>query len=182
MKHLILTTTLFLYALLCQAQNIQEPEYKGQVAMLKADSTIVLLQKENGEQKAKSSMFGAIPIPGASLLDKTKAWLTVKGVSSPNKITSKTFSLVIRVKDNSEEPKNAFGVFKFEVKKKERRYQMADIGVLSGAKATTNFTTVSYDAKKFGTSSYLVTFNNLEGGEYGIVAGDFSSIATFSVE
>lgn len=128
MKQLILTSALFLTATLGFAQNITEPEYKGQVAVINTDSTTTLLQKETGEHKAKSSAFALVPIPGASLLDRTKAYLTVKGAESPNKISSKKFSLIIRVKDNSEEPKNAFGIFKFETKKKERRFKMADIG------------------------------------------------------
>lgn len=181
MKHLILTTALFLAATFGYAQNISEPEYNGQVALINTDSTTTLLQKEVGEHKAKSSAFGMIPIPGASLLDKTKAYLSVKGVASPNKITSKKFSLIIRVKDNGEEPKNAFGIFKFETKKKERRFQLLDFG-FGKASANTNFTTVDYNVKKFGTSSYLITLSDLEAGEYGVVVGDFSSIATFSVK
>ena len=39
MKHLILTSALFLTATLGFAQNITEPEYKGQVAVINADST-----------------------------------------------------------------------------------------------------------------------------------------------
>lgn len=164
-----------------QKVTVPEPEYKGQVAVINADSTTTLLQKETGEHKAKSSAFALVPIPGASLLDRTKAYLTVKGAESPNKISSKKFSLIIRVKDNSEEPKNAFGIFKFETKKKERRFKMADIG-FGSASATTNFTTVDYEAKKFGSSSYLVTLNDLLAGEYGVVANGFDSIATFSVK
>ena len=160
MKHLILTSALFLTATLGFAQNITEPEYKGQVAVINTDSTTTLLQKETGEHKAKSSAFALVPIPGASLLDRTKAYLTVKGAESPNKISSKKFSLIIRVKDNSEEPKNAFGI----------------------ASATTNFTTVDYEAKKYGSSSYLVTLHDLPAGEYGVVANGFDSIATFSVK
>lgn len=181
MKHLILTSALFLTATLGFAQNITEPEYKGQVAVINADSTTTLLQKETGEHKAKSSAFALVPIPGASILDRTKAYLTVKGAESPNKISSKKFSLIIRVKDNSEEPKNAFGIFKFETKKKERRFKMADIG-FGSASATTNFTTVDYEAKKYGSSSYLVTLHDLPAGEYGVVANGFDSIATFSVK
>ncbi len=73
MKHLILTSALFLTATLGFAQNITEPEYKGQVAVINTDSTTTLLQKETGEHKAKSSAFALVPIPGASLLDRTKA-------------------------------------------------------------------------------------------------------------
>ena len=183
MKTTLLSIAVFCCMASAQAQKVtvSEPEYKGQVAVINTDSTTTLLQKETGEHKAKSSAFALVPIPGASLLDRTKAYLTVKGVESPNKISSRKFSLIIRVKDNSEEPKNAFGIFKFETKKKERRFKMADIG-FGSASATTNFTTVDYEAKKFGSSSYLVTLHDLPAGEYGVVANGFDSIATFSVK
>ena len=183
MKKLIFSITALVLTASVHAQQVtvQEPEYKGQVAVINADSTTTLLQKENGVHKAKSSAFSLVPIPGASLLDRTKAYLTVKGAESPNKISSKKFSLIIRVKDNSEEPKNAFGIFKFETKKKERRFKMADIG-FGSASATTNFTTVDYEAKKYGSSSYLVTLHDLPAGEYGVVANGFDSISTFSVK
>ena len=74
-----------------QKVTVPEPEYKGQVAVINTDSTTTLLQKETGEHKAKSSAFALVPIPGASLLDRTKAYLTVKGAESPNKISSKKF-------------------------------------------------------------------------------------------
>lgn len=181
MKHLAFISALWLTATFGYAQNISEPEYKGQVVLINADSTTTLLQKELGEQKVKASSFGMIPLPGTALLDKTKAYLSVKGTSSPNRVSPGS-SLIIRVKDNSEEPKNAFGIFKFDVKKKERRYPMADIGILSGAKVNTNFTTIDYVVKKFGESSYLVTLHDLPVGEYGVVAGDFSNVTTFSVK
>ena len=97
MKQLILTSALFLTATLGFAQNITEPEYKGQVAVINTDSTTTLLQKETGEHKAKSSAFALVPIPGASLLDRTKAYLTVKGAESPNKISSKKFSHIYKL-------------------------------------------------------------------------------------
>jgi len=181
MKHLILASALFLAATFGYAQNFSEPEYNGQVALVNADSTTTILQKEAGGHKAKSSAFGMIPIPGSSLLDKTKSYISVKGAESPNKIASKKFSLIIRVKDNNEEPKNAFGIFKFETKKKERRFQMMELG-FGSTSVNTNFTTVDYDVKKFGTSSYLVTLSNLEAGEYGVVSNGFESISTFSVK
>ena len=94
MKHLILTSALFLTATLGFAQNITEPEYKGQVAVINADSTTTLLQKETGEHKAKSSAFALVPIPGASLLDRTKAYLTVKGAVSASYIDAETSPLM----------------------------------------------------------------------------------------
>lgn len=181
MKSITLTAIMILASTFGYAQKISEPEYIGQVAIVNADSTTTLLQKEAAEQKAKSSGLAYIPIAGAALLDKAKVYLAVKGASSPTKSSAKSLTLVIRAKDNNEEPKAAFGIFKFDAKKKERRYALASSALLS-TKATTTFTTVPYKAKKYGTSSYWVVMENLEPGEYGVVTGDLGSIATFSVK
>lgn len=182
MKKIIFTAFFCFATLVGYAQNVQEPEYNGQVALVNADSTITLLKKEIGSFKAKSSSFGLIPVPGAALLDKTKSFLTIKGNTSPNVISSKTFSFVIRVKDNNEEPKNSFGIFKFEKKKKERRYQVLEAGVTSGVSENFHFNNVDYTVHKFGGSSYYITVENLEPGEYGIVTSGLDNIATFCVK
>ena len=81
MKKIILTTAVMMaMAVSCfaQSKNI-EPEYIGQVVILNADSTTVLLQKEAVSMKTKSSNWGLLPIPGSGMLDKAKTKLTIKG-------------------------------------------------------------------------------------------------------
>lgn len=183
MKTLLMAVmTLITFAGSAMAQNVTEPEYIGQVAHVKEDGKQLLLTKEEAQMKTKTSGFGYIPIPGSSLLDKGKTFLQVKGASSPTKINKGKITFVIRVKDNNEDPKNALGIFKFEAKKKERRFMMAEVGILSGAKATSSFNTVPYEVKKHGESSYLVTMGDLTPGEYGIVTSDIGNVSTFSVE
>lgn len=164
------------------AQNVTEPEYIGQVAHIQEDGKHLILTKEEAQMKTKTSGFGYIPIPGSSLLDKGKTFLQVKGCSSPTKIDKGKVTFIIRVKDNNEDPKNALGIFKFEAKKKERRFMMAEVGILSGAKAISSFNTIPYEVKKHGESSYLVTIGDLTPGEYGIVTSDIGNVSTFSVE
>ena len=182
MKKLMVAMTMLVISSSASAQNVKEPEYNGQVAVLQEDSSLVVLQKEVAQMKTKTSGFGYIPIPGSSLLDKGKSFLQVKGNVSPNKVSQGKVTLVIRVKDNNEEPKNAIGVFQFETKKKERKYQLAEVGVLSGMKATMSFNTVDYEVKKWGTSSYLVTIEHLQPGEYGVTTADLGNITTLSVK
>lgn len=181
MKKLLFTAALLALTSFGFAQKIVEPEYIGQVALVNEDSSMVVLPKENAKEKASSTKFGLLPIPGSDLLDKHSVFLYVKGNSSPTKLSSKKIILVIRSKNNDEEPKNAFGIFKFEVKKKERRYSLAEANLL-GAKATTSFNTVPFNAKKFGESSYLVEISNLSEGEYGIVSNGLSEITTFAIQ
>jgi len=182
MKKFMVAMMMFIISSSASAQNVKEPEYNGQVAVLQEDSSLVVLQKEVAQMKTKTSGFGYIPIPGSSLLDKGKSFLQVKGNLSPNKVSQGKVILVIRVKDNNEDPKNAIGVFQFEAKKKERRFQLAEVGVLSGMKATTSFNTVDYEVRKWGTSSYLVTIEHLQPGEYGVATADLGNITTLSVK
>lgn len=183
MKTLLMAVMMLItFAGSANAQNMKEPEYIGQVAHIQEDGKHLILTKEEAQMKTKTSGFGYIPIPGSSLLDKGKTFLQVKGCSSPTKIDKGKVTFIIRVKDNNEDPKNALGIFKFEAKKKERRFMMAEVGILAGAKATSSFNTVPYEVKKYGESSYLVTIGDLTPGEYGIVTSDIGNVSTFSVE
>lgn len=182
MKKLTLSLMMLFFAFSGFAQKVVEPDYIGQVAVMNSDSTLTVLPKEAAEQKTSSSKWGMIPIPGSGLLDKATAYMAVKGTNSPTKFPSGKTILVIRGKDNNEEPKNAFGIFKFEKKKKERRYSLAEAGVYSGSKMTTSFNTVPFNAKKYGETSYIVELTNLEAGEYGIVTTGLSEVTTFSVQ
>ena len=67
MKKIILTTAVMMamtVSCFAQSKNI-EPEYIGQVAILNADSSTELLQKETASMKVKSSKWGMLPIPGS---------------------------------------------------------------------------------------------------------------------
>ena len=88
---------------------------------------------------------------------------TIKGAA--------TTRLIIRAKDNTTDPNSFISIFKFDVTKKERRYQLAESGTLSKTE-TNNLSSVEFKAKKYGTSSYLLLLEDLQPGEYGIVIGD----------
>lgn len=122
MKNLMMAVVMLITCTTSMAQGIQEPEYIGQVALVQSDSSQVVLVKEEAEMKTKTSGFGYIPIPGSSLLNKGKTFLRVKGDTSPNKIAKGEVQLIVRVKDNNEDPKNSIGVFQFETK--EERAQI----------------------------------------------------------
>lgn len=182
MKKFIITAVLMAMTVICfaQSKNIV-PEYVGQVAILNPDSTLTLVQKEAGRVKTKSSKWGLIPVPGAALLDKSKVNLTIKGTESPTKVNGKVV-MIMNAGTNEKDPSSVFGIIKFEVNKKNRTYLMASAGVLSGVDATTSYNSVMADIKKYGTDCYIISFGNLEPGEYGFFTGDVSSLATFSVK
>ena len=162
--------------------TVAEPEFIGQVIVVNADSTTILLQKEQASMKASSTSFGLIPIPGSGLLDKSKVNLIVKGAESKTVLPKGRVTFIIKTGDNNKDPKDVFGIFQFEVKKKKRQYQLAEAGMLSGIKSTMTFNTVPSEAKKYGEDSYLVVIENIEPGQYAITTTDISHVSTFGVK
>ena len=165
--------------------TVAEPDFSEETLILTSDSTGVILKRESGYVKAKA---------GASLyltgIGKVKSRLTIDGVKSVNEIKAKpTTRLIIKAKDNSTDPNSFINIFKFEINKKERRYQLAEVGTLSATK-TSNLSSVEFKAKKYGESSYLIQLEDLVPGEYGIIIGDPNTqntkngmkVTTFTVE
>ncbi len=189
MKKIISIVTIIL---LCttsnvKAQNVtvEEPEFAEETILLTSNSEGVKLNRENGTIKTKA---------GASLyltgIGKVKSRLTLKGSKSISKaISGSTTRLIIKAADNKTDPNSFISIFKFEVKKDERRYQVAEAGTLSKAESN-NLASIDYKAKKYGESSYYIIIEDLTPGEYGIVLGDPNNtntknglkITTFTVE
>lgn len=180
-----LTTTIAM-AVVMQGSYAQtekfEPEFIGQVVVVNADSTTTLLQKETTSMKTSTTKFGYIPIPGAGLLDKSKVNMVVKGAESKTMLKSGQLTFVIRVGKNDADPKDVFGIFQFEVKKKNRQYAMAEAGVLTGVKSTTTFNTVPAQVKKYGTESYMIVIEDAKPRQYAITTTDITNVSTFGVE
>ena len=164
-----------------QSEKI-EPEFIGQVVVVNADSTTTLLQKEATKIKTGSTKFGYIPLPGTSLLDKSKVNMTVKGKESQTKLKSGRLTFIVKAGKNDIDPKSVFGVFQFEVKKKTREFVLAEGSLLGGIQSTTSFNTVPTQVKKYGTESYLVVIENAEPGQYAFTTTDISYVSTFGVE
>lgn len=169
------------------AQNVtvEEPEFAEETLLLTSDNQSVKLSRENGTVKTKA---------GASLyltgIGKVKSRLTLKGVKSTSKaVGGSTTRLIIKAADNKTDPNSFISIFKFEVKGKERRYQLAEAGTLSKSESN-NLSSVDYKAKKYGESSYYIVLEDLTPGEYGIVIGDPNhentknsmKVTTFTVE
>lgn len=181
MKKLLLTIATLGSMASAYAQNFKEPEYIGQVGVMNADSTVTLLPTEKTEMKAKTNGLIYIPVAG-SFLGKGQSFLIVKGATSQTTVPSSNLQLVVRVDNNGVVPSKKIGFVKFEVKKKERRYLMAEAGMFTGTTAKTSYDGLKFKATKIGNSSYLVTFDDVKPGEYALVTEDLSEVATFSVK
>ena len=171
--------------LMAQSITVTEPEFAEETLLLTSDSQGVKLSRESATVKTKA---------GASLyltgIGKVKSRLTLKGIKSTSKaVGGSTTRLIIKAEDNKTDPNSFISVFKFEIKGKERRYQLAEAGTLSKTESN-NLSSVEYKAKKYGESSYYIVLEDLTAGEYGIVIGDPNhentkngmKVTTFTVE
>lgn len=183
MKRFLFLVVVFLFTIASHSQTLSyEPEFVGQIATLLPDGKVIILQKEATHIKTSSSKFGLIPVPGSSLLDKSKSYLEVKGKSSNILLQGNSLTFVYRAGDNSIDPVSAFGIISLNTKKKSRQFMLAESGTLSGTKTFTNFNNVPSTVKKQGKESYLITISDIKPGQYAFVTGDLSYLSTFCVE
>lgn len=160
-----------------QELAIPEPEFAGQVYVVTSDSTYTKLPRENASVKMKA---------GASLyltgIGKVKARVTLEGASSSVTIPAGEVRLILKARSNLSDPQMFISAFRFEVKGNERRAQIAEAGTFSGAEANT-LNLIDYNVEKYGESSYLLVFDNLKAGEYGILTKTYGlKVSTFTVK
>lgn len=164
---LMLAVALFSFAgLSAQDVTVPEPEFADQAYLLTSNTTFVKLPRETGYLKTKA---------GASLyltgIGKVKTRVTLAGTESSVTVPAGEVRIILKAKDNSTDPESFINAFQFEIKGKERRAQIAEAGTLSATKSNT-LGQLSYHAKKYGESSYLLVFEDLKPGQYGISIGD----------
>ena len=179
----------FIFSIICAfvscnlfAQSLTTPEYVGQIGLIKSDSTIVLLKRENSGMGAKSSPTAYIPVVG-TFLSKTKSMISLKGATSETVISEPTFSLVLRGENNNQDPTSFICVFTLNVKKKKRELVIGNVSLLSGMNINTKINNVEWEAHRYGKDYYIISFKDMKPGEYGIaLGGDIYNITTFSVK
>lgn len=179
----ILLALVCLLSINSYADSIREPEFDGQVIVVKSDSTTDLLPTEVGNMKAKSNAFGFLPIPGAGLLDKQTISINVKGIASPYVMPTKDICMIIRVKDPNENPASYLRIVKFDVQKKKRVTVFAEQSLLSGFDLKNQSdSTINYSVEKYGKSSLIIKLKDVPAGQYGVGFMGWVNFATFSVE
>ena len=174
------------FSLYAEAQvKVAEPEFAEETMLLTSDTESIVLKRENGSIKTKAG--AGVYLVGVG---KIKSRLTLSGIKSVNEVkVPANARLVIKGKDNATDPNSYISVFKFELTKNERRFQLAEAGTFTGTERN-NTAAVDFQAKKYGESSYLIQLSDLEPGEYGILIGDPNSltnknsmkVTTFTVE
>jgi len=147
--------------------TVAEPQFAEETILLTSDSEGITLKRENASIKTK--VGASVFLVG---IGKAKSRVTLAGIKSINSTPApRNARLIIKAKDNDTDPNSFISIFKFELTKKERRYQVAEAGTFTGSKAN-SAAQVDFSAEKYGNQSYLIQLRDLEPGEYGIMLGD----------
>lgn len=145
--------------------QVNEPEFIGEAQALKADGSVVQLEKELGDFTSgiswSSNSFNALT-------------LKIAGGKSNARFTSGSpLQLIVRAVDNNSDPLAIITIYKLKAKKKSRTVLISEDNSGTLMKSRTNSKdNVRFGGKKYGTSSYLIDLKDLAAGEYGIVVAN----------
>lgn len=146
-----------------------EPEYIGEANVVRADGTFAPLDKEIGDFTSGWSWSA----------NSAKAfWVEVAGGKAKSRFKAgDTLQLIVRAVDNNSDPLTIVSIYKFKANKKSRSVLIGkdNSGTLMKS-GTVSKNLVRFSGKKYGTSSYLVTLEDLAAGEYGIVVSNPNSL------
>lgn len=150
-------------SMFANAQQFEEPEFIGEALLIENDSTVTVLEKNlvaiTVKADATMYIFG---------MGTVKEKIEVNGAMSPVRAKAGNIKIIVRAVDNQNDPMSIISLFKFEVKKDLRKILLASLGTFSGSKSG-NMASVSYSAKRYGESSYILTIPSAGAGEYGII-------------
>ena len=198
---LIIVSVLFFLILGIYIIYPKEPEFVNSYCILTSESSLEVLPKEigtinsyqNNSPKLSSVVDKVSPeqsvamdsIPSTNEMD-----IVLKGPHSSYVIPRdmKSISLVIKAKDNENDPMELYRIVRFNASKMDRRIQwMGFSPTLLGSEKAQKSGYVNFIAHKYGEQSYILTLpeNEMIPGEYGIflsaVNGTTIPVGTFSI-
>lgn len=159
------------------SQAIPEPEFIGEAVLV--DLETKQFRKLPKERAVKRD---------ANFMGYQTVRLVMKDEISPLEISDKTdCAIIIKAENNSYDPMALFQIFKFEENMDGKRVcelASASAGNYYAEGNANNKMYVDFDAKKYGETSYLLSFP-ISAGQYGVMTGalndDALIIATFGV-
>ena len=198
---LIIVSVLFFLILGIYIIYPKEPEFVNSYCILTSESSLEVLPKEigtinsyqNNSPKLSSVVDKVSPkqsvamdsIPSTNEMD-----IVLKGPHSSYVIPRdmKSISLVIKAKDNENDPMELYRIVRFNASKMDRRIQwMGFSPTLLGSEKAQKSGYVNFVADKYSLHSYILTLpeNEMIPGEYGIflsaVNGTTIPVGTFSI-
>lgn len=127
MRKFFLLAVALLSGLLAYSQQF-EPEWAGEVTILKIDEDTTAIPTEKSIPKVKTSSSAGHLLVG---IGNVRQKAIIKNGRSTTQINPEnTVTLVVKCKDNETDPTTFIQVVKFEEKKKERRAELANVNWL----------------------------------------------------
>ena len=146
--------------------EISEPDFLGECFYLNNNETVSIDKEYCKLKRAKFFSWSRIGIGTAPKK------IEIKKKNAHTRIPAGDITLIVRAADNKKDPFTIVKVLKLKEEKKKRSTPITETDILGGLSSETDQEFVKYTAKKFGKSSYMVTFKNLEPGEYGVVVAN----------
>lgn len=163
MKQLVLIFCVLLAGAVTKAQSY-EPEWVGEVTVVTLAPDTVAAASEKCNVQVKTSASAGRLLVGIGNINKK---ITIKGGQSPCQVAAgQPVYLVVKCKDNDNDPQSFIQVMKLEEKKKERKANLASVNWV-GNVSENNMNFVPFQAKRYGKSSYLLKIEP-DAGEYGV--------------
>jgi hypothetical protein len=165
MKNIIVLTLGLILSLSMYAQNqIKEPNFIGEAVIVNADNTTTKLEKQTVQIKTRAgaSMYivGVGKVKSKIQVPNAKSSVSIK---KPNEL-----KIIVRAKNNENDPLSFIQIFKFDVKGKKRLAELASAGTFSGV-SENNLNYLDFEAEKYGEKSYILNVKGFKNNsEYGI--------------
>ena len=115
--------------------------------------------------------------------------MIVEGPSAAVRLDgSKPIRLIVKAVDNDTDPMAIINIFRFEHSKKQRLAELSSVSTFGSVKSN-KLDYVPFTGRKYGESSYLLTLDKREPGEYGITVRNPNNldeksviVSTFAIE
>lgn len=151
------------------AQSL-EPEFEGEVVGVFPDGSARKLEKHNVRMKTGAGVY----IAGfAASKQKTKV-LIEGGTASTRFEGTQPIELIVRAKDNKADPMSIVRVFRMKSTPKNRSAVISAVGTFNVQSNTMEY--LPFEAKKYGESSYRLSFETRPTGEYGVIVSNPNNV------
>lgn len=148
------------------AQQIQEPQFIGEVHLVKSETEAVPLEKKVALLKTKAG--ATMYIAG---IGSIKNRIDVEGLNSKVRcsLSDGPIVLIVRAANNENDPSTFIRVFKFKHKGKNRVAEVSKLNTFGGV-SENNFDYIQFEGEKYGEKSYKLTLEGItEPCEMGIL-------------
>lgn len=134
------------------------------------DGSAKKLEKHNVQMRTGGSVFVA-----GFAVNKAKTKVIVDGGSAGVRFQAgEPLSLIVRAADNKADPMSIVRVFRMKANKKQRSAIIAAAGTFTTTSNQMDY--LPFEAKKYGESSYYLTFDQTPAGEYGVIVSNPNNV------